>query len=339
MSAWMRAAAALCAGPLAGGLAAPADAAQPRRLQPHTLLIQVVPAMAGVAFTLDGRRFVSDAGGLASTTVLGAGTRRLSVRVPAARPGMRYAFERWSGGGSDEFGATRDVALGGRVTRLVAGFGTACLVGWRFTDDQGEPIPNRTVQGVMLKDDAGGLYRLAAEGSQWLPARRVVRENSGKVSARQLDYTVESVTVEGANAVFRSQQRFRPTPNATQTIRLRFHQMLVSVHDAAFGFPVGSAVQVRSPDGRVRRLELDGRATARSGRLARGDYQLKALGPGVGWWTPVRLSRSQEVRLVLVSWLDLAAVTFVLVLVLVGLPLVGRLLGRRSRALATGAGP
>jgi hypothetical protein len=252
---------------------------------------------------------------------------------------MRYAFERWSGGGSDEFGATRDVALGGRVTRLVAGFGTACLVGWRFTDDQGEPIPNRTVQGVMLKDDAGGLYRLAAEGSQWLPARRVVRENSGKVSARPLDYTVESVTVEGANAVFRSQQRFRPTPNATQTIRLRFHQMLVSVHDAAFGFPVGSALQVRSPDGRVRRLELDGRATARSGRLARGDYQLKALGPGVGWWTPVRLSRNQEVRLVLVSWLDLAAVTFVLVLVLVGLPLVGRLLGRRSRALATGAGP
>jgi len=339
VSSWRRAAA-LCAGLLVGGLAVPADAAPARRLQPHTLVIQVVPAMAGVAFTLDGQGFVSDARGLASTTVLGVGTRRLSVRVPAARPGMRYAFERWSGGGGDEFGAARDVDLGGRVTRLVAGFGTACLVGWRFTDGQREPIPNRAVQAVTLRDDAGGLYRLAGEGSHWLPARRVVRENSGKVSARQLDYTVESVTVEGANAVFRSQQRFRPTPNATQTIRLRFHEMLVSVHDAAFGLPVGSALQVRYPDGRVRRLDLDRRATARSGRLARGDYQLKALGPGIAWWTPVRLSRSQEVRLVLVSWLDLAVVTFVLVLILAGLPLIGRgLLGRRRRAVAAGAGP
>jgi hypothetical protein len=322
------------------GLAAPADAAPGRRLQPHTLVIQVVPSMAGVAFTLDGDPFASDARGQASTTVLGIRTRRLSVRVPAAPPGTRYTFERWSGGGSDAFTATRDVRLGGRVTRLVAGFGSACLVAWRFTDAQGEPIPNRTVQAVTLKDDAGGLFRLPADGFHWLPTRRVVRENSGNVSAPQLDYTVEDVTVDGANAVFRSQQRFRPTPNATRTIRLRFHQMRVSVHDAAFGFPVGWSLRLRYPDGRVHQLGLDRRASARSGRLASGDYQLKAVGPGIGWWTPVRLSRSQEVQLVFVSWLDLSVVSFVLLLLLVGLPLAGRgLLARRHRAVAAGARP
>ena len=62
-----------------------------------------------------------------------------------------------------------------------------------------------------------------------------------------------------------------------------------------FGFPAGSAVQLRSPDGQVQRLDLDGRSRASSGRLARGDYQLKVQGPGISWWMPVSLSRDQVV--------------------------------------------
>ena len=341
MSRRSRAWAALCTGLLlAGGTADPAGAAPARQLRPHTLIVQVVPPMAGVAFTLDGQGFVSNARGLASATVLGVGTRRLSVQVPPAGPAVRFTFERWSGGGSDQYSTTRDVDLGGSVTRMVAGFGTAVPVGWRFVDGQGQPVPNQAVQAVALKDDTGGRYRLAGEGAHWLPARRVIRGNSGQVTARPLTYSVESVLVDGADAVFRSQQQFQAAPNATWTVRLRFYQLAASVHDALFGFPVGSALQLRSPNGRVRQLDLDGRATARSGRLASGDYQLKARGPGISWWAPVRLSRSQEVRLVFVSWLDLGVVGSVLLLILVGLPLAGRwLLGRRHRAAVAGAGP
>lgn len=331
MIGWRRGAAALCAAlPLLGALRpVPAGAQTGGHLRPHRLVIQVVPAMAGVAFALDRRSFASDARGLATITVIGGGSHRLSVRVPAPEHGLRFDFQRWSGGHGDDFGTARDVLLGGLVTRLVAGFGSASPVRLRFTDERGEAISSGVVRSVTVRDDGGGEYRMAPDGLHWLPARRIVREDSGRVSARPLAYSVEGVTVHGANAVFRSQQRFRPAPNGTWTIRLRFYEMHVGVHDAAFGFPVGSAVQVRYPDGRVHQLDLDERSSAPSGRLSSGNYQLKVQGPGISWWVPVSLSRTQEVRLVFVSWLDLTAAALALVLIVVGLPLLGRRLRPR----------
>jgi len=323
---------------LAAALAAPAAAAPARRLQPHTLVVQVVPPMAGVAFTLDGRRFRSGADGAASITADGVATRHLTVGVPAPRSGLRYEFQRWTGGyGGDEFSASRTVRMGGRVTRLVVGFTEVCLVRWSFVDTQGDPVPSGVVESVVLKDDSGGRYQKPGDGAHWLPASQAVRDNSNRVTARPLDYSVEGVLVNGANAVFRSQQRFRPAPNATWPISLRFYQMQISAHDAVFGFPAGSALQLRSPDGQVERLGLDEQSRTGSGRLARGDYQLKVQGPGISWWVPVSLSRDQEVELVILSWLDLSVAALLAVLVLVGLPLLGGRLRRRRRVPAAAA--
>jgi hypothetical protein len=290
--------------------------------------------MAGVAFTLDGRGFRSGPDGLASITVQGVATRRLTVGVPPPRPGLRYQFQRWTGGyGGDEFDTSRSVRMGGRVTRLVAGFTEVCLVRWSFVDTQGDPVPGGTVESVVLKDDSGGRYQKPGDGAHWLPASQTVRDNLNRVTTRPLDYSVEGVLVNGANAVFRSQQRFRPAPNATWPISLRFYQMQISAKDALFGFPAGSALQLRSPDGQVQRLDLDERSRASSGRLARADYQLKVQGPGISWWVPVSLSRDQEVELVFLSWLDLSVGALLAVLVLVGLPVLGgRLRGRRRPA-------
>lgn len=320
------------------GLAGPAAAAQARQLRPHTLVVQVVPAMAGVGFTLDGRAFTSDARGVASITMTGIATRRLAVSVPPSRDGLRFKFQRWTGGhGGDEFSTSRTVRMGGRVTRLVAGFGVECMVGWRFVDGNGDPVPKSVVQSVVLKDDTGARYQKPADGYHWLPAMQVVRENSGRVTARRLAYSVEGVMVDGANAVFRSQQRFHATPRASWTMSVRFYEMQIGVHDAVFRFPTGSAVQLRSPNGRVQRLDLDERSRASSGRLARGDYQLKVQGPGLSWWTPVSLSRTQEVELELLSWLDLGVAALAGLVVLVGLPLLGRRLRQRGRRAAAGA--
>jgi hypothetical protein len=323
---------------LVAALAVPAAAAPARRLQPHTLIVQVVPPMAGVGFTLDGRAFSSDAGGVASITMLGGGTRRLTVAAPPPQPGLRFGFQRWTGGfGGDQFSSSRTVRMGGRMTRLAAGFSVEGLVRWSFVDGQGGPVPSRMVDSVVLKDDTGGRYQQPAEGYHWLPVTQVVRQNSGRVSARRLAYSVEGVMVNGANAVFRSQQRFQAAPMTTWTVTLRLYQMQVSVHDAVFGFPAGSALRLRAPDGRVQRLDLDERSRATSGRLGPGDYQLKAQGPGISWWTPVSLSRSQAVRLVFVSWLDLAVAALAAALALVGLPLLGGRLGwRRRREAAAG---
>jgi hypothetical protein len=331
---WQRFGAVAAAAALAAALAAPAAAAPARRLQSHTLVIEVVPAMAGVAFTLDGRGFRSGPDGVASITADGVATRRLTVAVPPPRPGLRFRFQRWTGGSGEEFNPSRTVRMGGRVTRLVAAFTQEALVRWSFVDNRGDPVASAMVASVELKDDSGGRYRQPGDGAHWLPAIQPVRDNSGRVRSRPVDYSVEEVLVDGANAVFRAQQRFRPAPNATWAINLRFYQMQIRAEDAVFGFPAGSAVQLRSPDGQVRRLELDGRSRASSGRLARGDYQLKVEGPGISWWAPVSLSRDQQVELVFLSWLDLSAAALLAVLVLVGLPLLGGRLRRRHRAPA-----
>jgi hypothetical protein len=50
----------------------------------------------------------------------------------------------------------------------------------------------------------------------------------------------------------------------------------------------------------------------------------------------VNLSRSQEVQLKLLTWLDLGVVALAVMLVLVGLPLLGRLLERQRQRATTG---
>jgi hypothetical protein len=317
---------------LVGSLAPSASARAPYRPRLHTLAIRVEPPIAGVTFTLDGRPFSTDSSGQASISAPDGGTHRLAVRTPPARHGMRFRFQRWVGDQDlEDFHAAREIVLRGAVTRLVAGFETLSLVGWRFADERGEAIPTGVAQSIKLRDDTGGRYQFAAEGLHWLPTSRMVRQNNGQVTTRFLVYSVESVMVDGTSVVFRSQQRFRPTPGALWTIRLRYYEMLFKVQDAIFRFPIGSALYLRYPDGRVHRLPLD-HGTARSGRLARGDYEVRVQGPGLSTRVPVSLSRSQQVRVVFVSWLDIALAVLVLVLIAVGLPLLGgrlRLLRRR----------
>jgi hypothetical protein len=320
---WMVAGSMLAAVVSLGAVAPPASAQTRNPAGGHRLTIQVVPPISGVAFTLDGRRFWSDSSGWASISTPAGGSHRLTVGAARASHDVRYQFQRWTGDqGLEDFNATRDIVFHGSVTRLVAGFETRSLIGWRFVDQRGEPIPTEVAKAVTLKDDSGSRYQLAGGGPHWLPARRIVRENSGRVSARLLTYSVESVIVDGTSVVFRSQQRFRPTPGASWTIRLRFHEMSFKVEDAVFRFAIGSALDIRYPGGRLRRLPLD-HGVAHSGRVGDGDYEVKVVGPGFSSWVPVSLSRTQQVTMVFVSWLDIALAGLVLALITVGLPLLG----------------
>jgi hypothetical protein len=320
---WMVAGSMVAAVVTLGAVAPPASAQARNPPGSHTLTIQVVPPISGVAFTLDGRRFWSDSSGWASISTATGGSHRLTVGPVRASHDVRYQFQRWTGDqGLEDFNATRDIVFHGSVTTLVAGFETQSLVGWRFVDQRGEPIPTEVAKAVTLKDDTGSRYQLAGRGSHWLPARRIVRENSGRVSARLLTYSVESVIVDGTSVVFRSQQRFRPTPGGSWIIRLRFHEMSFKVEDALFRFAIGSALEIRYPGGKLRRLPLD-RGVAHSGLVGDGDYEVKVLGPGFSSWVPVSLSRTQQVTMVFLSWLDFALAGLVLALITVGLPLLG----------------
>jgi hypothetical protein len=148
-------------------------------------------------------------------------------------------------------------------------------------------------------------------------------------------YSVERVVVAGTSVVHRGQQRFFPRDGRTIDLRLLLFSARFTVRDALLGFPVGSAVRVRYPDGLEQRERLGrgGQLTLRS--LPRGDYEVSADGLGLSSWRPVALSRDQQVDLRLISWLDVALVLLGVCSIGMALLFVRRrwpLLGRRSRA-------
>jgi hypothetical protein len=94
--------------------------------------------------------------------------------------------------------------------------------------------------------------------------------------------------------------------------------------DAFFGFPVGSAIRLRFPTGRVERHELDENGRALLPSLPRSDYEVTVDGPGFSFSRPVRLSRNQEVELEVLSYLDIGLAMFVGLAFVIGLPLIRR---------------
>jgi hypothetical protein len=89
---------------------------------------------------------------------------------------------------------------------------------------------------------------------------------------------------------------------------LLFYRTEVIVKDAFFGFPIGDAVLVTSPDGRVDRFPLAENGTVNLPSLPRGDYSIVVEGPGPGMARPVAISRNQVLDLKFYSWLDIGLV-------------------------------
>ena len=79
-------------------------------------------------------------------------------------------------------------------------------------------------------------------------------------------------------------------------LRLLLFSARFEVRDALLGFPIGSAVLLEYPDGRVVRqaLDADGELTLKS--LPRGDYRVRVDALGISSSRPISLSGDQDVR-------------------------------------------
>ena len=180
----------------------------------------------------------------------------------------------------------------------------------------------------------GGSERLDSEEPRWLQGSRVVRRWDGLEEIEVL-HSVESVTVGGSNVVNRGEQRFLLSKDREWQIQLLLYSAQFSVRDALFRFPVGSAIHLEYPDGRSERLPLESGGELMLESLPRGEYHVSVDGPGISFSRPVALSRDQEVRLELISYLDIAVVFLLVASVALGLLFMGR--PRLLFALRTGA--
>jgi phospholipase C len=292
-----------------GSTPAPAEAADQ-----VPAVIQTNPPSPGMRFAVDGEVFAADGSGRAYPPPAAVGSSN-SVRVLATRlrPGVRARFDRWYGAGT------------------VAALDLEHLVRFRFVDLAVRPVDPDVVDSTTLLGSNGERRTLRGETSAWLQGNRVVPESGGRRSTL-VSYSAERVMVTGASVIHRAQQRFFPAKTPEVRLRLLLFSARFEVHDALLGFPIGSAVALRFPDGRVRNYPLGSGGEVTVSSLPRGNYRVSAEAPGLSSSRPVALSGDQRVEVRVISWLDIAVVLLVLASVALGL-----LYARRPARVRTAA--
>jgi hypothetical protein len=268
------------------------------------LTVQTVPVLEGVPFMVGGRMFRTDA--LGRARVVGPAPRLADrIRIPDTEiaPGVRARFNRRKEGNYL--------------------FDLLYRVRMSFRDPDGRPVDPGRVNSVTLKGSHGVRLTMKPAGSHWLQGIRVVTSSQG-YRKKKLTWVVERATVEGSNVVNRSQQRFVPTRTRNTSVALLLYPAHFSARDALFGFPLGSHVNIKYPNGRVERHTLGDDAQVTLPSLPRGQYTVSVVGPGITFERPVALSREQAVELEVLSYLDLGLGLGVLASLAFGLLLLGR---------------
>ena len=303
------------------------------KILPAEMRVQTVPAIAGVAFELDGRRFVSGADGSASIKVDEIGKHQLHVMAEEyEQPAQRLEFGRWLQESYEPFQEIqvpndKDIQVGLNVFHLV---------GQSFVDPEGNPVGADRITSFTIRSIQGDVFEFTDGQPRWIPASRTARRVNGLEETKLL-YSVIDVMVNGSNVVNQSQQRFYTHPNDNWEISLLFYSMRVDARDGLFGNTVGESVNLEFPDGSVKNYPLDKNGVAEIRSLPRGIYTIEFVGiNGVSNRTPVALSRDQEVHSKVITHLDMAMVGLLGLILALGLLLYGRpwllhsLLGRKK---------
>jgi phospholipase C len=290
---------AVMAATIAGlGAGSPPAHAQARELPE---VIQTVPEVPGMRFAANGIRFEADGSGRAYPPAALVGSRvRLRGLETEIAPGVRARFDRWY----------RD----GRIAALNVDY----RVGVGFTDLEGNRLDPRVVKSVTLMGSNGRRQVFAGGTPQWLQGNRVVPESGGRRSTA-VSYAAEEVLVGGSTVVHRGQQRFFPAEDRRVRLRLLLFSVRFVVRDALLGFPIGSAVRLEYPSGRIQSHPLDRGADLTVRSLPRGDYRVSVEALGISSTRPVALSGDQRVDLRVISWLDVVVVLLGLASVALGL--------------------
>ncbi len=308
----------------------PTRAATTFTVQPALVTVKTVPPLAGVAFSLDGHIFTTQADGVARTSVAQSGVYTLEV-LPWKNQTTRLSFGRWRDG---VFDTRRNIELP-KDSALEAGFDVSYLVKPTFTDLAGKTVPPERITALTFKSSYGATHTLRGGQPVWLQANRVIRRTWG-LEEKGISYALESATIDGSNVVNRGQQRFTVGPKEAWHIELLLYYARFRAVDAVFGFPIGDGVSLEYPDGDKKLLKFGADDSALVGPLARGLYEAQVTGArGMAPPTPVALSRDQTVDLKVLSALDMGVGLSLGMVGALGLLLLGRpqLFGlRRARA-------
>lgn len=292
-----------------------------------TVRVRTVPATRGVQFSLGGQSLTTDAHGRVTSRL--ADLDAVSGAVRLASP--------WAGADRVRLLHTAHLPPPRPGTRrLLLALSVSRPVHLDFRDSRGDPVPRGRVSRVRL-DQAGRTITLRhpdRPGPVWLTAT-VAANVRGHWTPRRVAYSVRSVLVDGSNAVFDGRQHFAAADSRWR-VRLSVFPLAVTVSDALFGHPTGSALELRLPDGRVRGYRIGaGEPTVIPG-LVRGLYRVDVGAAVVGSRSSLLVSRTGAADLRVITALDVAVVLAGLALVAGGLVALGRVFVRRTDPAARG---
>ena len=312
-----------------GALVLPAGAFAQAAPPTQEVEIATIPPIAGVEISSAGARFTTDSEGrvrLPLPTEAADGSRlnpqeALEVtRVPRLGENVRARFARVYGRPSGGLTLFFDVLRRAKP---------------RFVDTAGKRVDPERVESITLKARTGVVRTIKSDRPAWLHTRRVV-PFAGGFEVKDIEWAVQEVLVDGTNVVNRAQFSFVPSVKGFYEVPLLFYSASFEVDDALLGFPVGSAIELRYPDGTVRRHELDSDGRVTLPALARGTYDVSVDGPGYSFTRPVSVTKDQQMALQVVSYLDLLLAGGAFLTVVFGLLFARRpALRHRLRELAS----
>jgi hypothetical protein len=293
-------------------------------IEPARTAIYTVPPVPGLNFKLNGQTYEADENGVANLEVNTSGVFTLEV-LPIDEeglpPNIRMEFARWN---DNVFTQKRQVYFP-RDRRLEVGFTVSYRVNQEFFDTKGEPVdPSRidslTVRGV------GNTFTFDKAGPIWLPANRLTRRVGERLESEEILYYFREIIVDGANVVNKSEQRFRIRPDDVWPVQVLLYSARFSARDAMFRFPIGKGIELTLPDGHVEEFLFNSEnAEVVVPGLARGSYSARITGAGGSAPpTPVHLSRDQSIELLMLSYLDIALIIGIPLLIALAFLFIGR---------------
>jgi hypothetical protein len=270
----------------------PANAAPSER----DVVIKTIPTVPDFPITLDDETVLTDESGIAQFQT--RDKESLTQRVKVKNQKLKLEGRKVRVQPSNKYLEAAEPAVAMDVF---------WRVGFSFVDLHGAPVDVGRIEYVQLKSSTGELLEVPANESLWLQGSRVVSLNGGP-EYKKIQWSIEAVQYASSNVVNSAQQRFEPADTGEVEVVLLFYRTKVTVKDAFFGFGVGNAVLVTSPDGHVDRFPLDDNSTVELPSLPRGNYSITVEGPGPRMDRPVAISRDQVLDLKFYSWLDIGLV-------------------------------
>ena len=282
-------------------------------IDPATIEVQTVPSLPGMRFALTPQdapgasEMNATAGddGIATFFVDEPGTYDLTPKGIDGETETRSEFSRWQ---DDVFTPDRSVTIRPDV-QLMAGFEESFLVSHDFVNAEGASVSPERVDDVSFSSTLGGKYEMNSD-AVWLVGWRVVRSKQG-LEAVEVQYSLQSVVIDGSNVVSRSEQRFFPSRDTHWHLEVKLFNLDLSAKDAILGFATGKHFKLTYPDGRVEEMSFGPGSRANVTGLARGDYKVEVVGSVYAKTVPIALTRDQVVEVKVIRIWDVVGAALV----------------------------